>query len=326
MYHRIVVPLDGTPFSEHALPYAVRLAERAGANLELCHVHVHQDRNPDFAALTPYQFQHCVDAEYEFDAEAAEHEAEVLEAAAARVRAATSAVVTTRSLSGRVDGAIRQEAESAVADLVVMATHARSGFARVRLGSVADRLVHTLNIPVLLVQPGEAAEPPVFEGFRRVLIPLDGSPFSEQVIERSLPLLKAAGGTPVLLHVVAPMLGPARRPEAPAPEGRTIQRREDAVAYLEVQARTLAAEGLEPEIRVIVDRSPATAILSAAGEPDMDALVMATHGRGGVTRLLVGSVADQVLRQCRKPIMLYRPQPIGTARAELQDAFMIYGH
>jgi len=325
MYHRIIVPLDGTAFSEYALPWALRLAERSGANLELCHVHVHQDRNPDFAALTPYQFQHCVDAEYEFDAEAVEREAAVLEDVAARLREETSVVVTTRSLYGRVDGAIRHEAESAVADLVVMATHARSGFARVRLGSVADRLVHSLNIPLLLLQPVEGAPPPEFRGFRRVLIPLDGSPFSEQVLERSIPLLKAAGGTPVLLHVVAPMLGPARRTGVPA-DGRTIQRREDAVAYLETQARALMAEGLEPEIRAVVDRSAASAILNEAGQDDLDALVMATHGRGGMTRLLVGSVADQVLRQCRKPIMLYRPQPVGTPRPELQDAFIIYGH
>ena len=106
MYHRIVVPLDGTAFSECALPYAIQLAERSGANLELCHVHVHQDRNPDFAALTPYQFQHCVDAEYDFDATATARETEALEEVAARVRAQTSAVVTTRTLTGRVDSVI----------------------------------------------------------------------------------------------------------------------------------------------------------------------------------------------------------------------------
>ena len=174
MYHRIVVPFDGTAFSEHALPFAVSIAERSGANLELCHVHVHQDRNPDFAALTPYQFQHCVDAEYDFDADSAEHETSALEELAARVRASTHVVVTTRTLTGRVDGAIRHEAETAVADLVVMATHARSGFARVRLGSVADQLVHSLNIPVLLVQPGAEPAAGPFTGFRRALIPLDG--------------------------------------------------------------------------------------------------------------------------------------------------------
>jgi len=325
MYHRIVVPLDGTAFSEYALPYAIRLAERSGASLELCHVHVHQDRNPDFAALTPYQFQHCVEAEYDFDATAAARETEALEAVASRIRAETSVVVTTRNLTGRVDGAIRQEAETAVADLVVMATHARGGFARVRLGSVADRLVQSLKVPLLLIQPPEDASPPAFNGFRRVLIPLDGSPFSEQVLERSIPLLKAAGGKPVLLHVVSPMLGPARRTGLP-PDDRTIQRREDAVAYLETQARRLAAEGLEPEILAVVDRSAASAILNAAGEEGLDVLVMATHGRGGLSRLLVGSVADQVLRNCKKPILLYRPQPMGAPRAELRDAFMIYGH
>jgi nucleotide-binding universal stress UspA family protein len=86
------------------------------------------------------------------------------------------------------------------------------------------------------------------------------------------------------------------------------------------------SEGLEPEIHAVVDRSAAAAILHAAASEEVDVLIMATHGRGGLSRLLVGSVADQVLRQCRKPIMLYRPQPAGAPRAELQDAFMIYGH
>jgi nucleotide-binding universal stress UspA family protein len=326
MYHRIVVPLDGTAFSEYALPYAVGLAQRSGAKLELCHVHVHQDRNPDFAALTPYQFQQCVAAEYEYDSDSEARETDALEQLAARLQEGSSIPVTTRALSGRVDGAIQHEAEAAVADLVVMATHARGGFARVRLGSVADRLVRRLDIPVLLLQPGEHPVPPEFTGFRRALVPLDGSPFSEQVLAQSIPLLRASGARPRLLHVIAPLLGPARR-GGEAPEERIIQRRADAVSYLEGQARTLAAEGIEADREVVVDRSAAAAILAAAADPDMDVLVMATHGRGGVTRLLMGSVADQVLRHCRKPLLLYRPRPIGTLRQEqLQDAFLVYGH
>lgn len=325
MYHRIIVPLDGTAFSEHALPYAARVAENTGAILELCHVHVHHDRNPDFAALTPYQYQHCVDAEYEFDAALETEEAEGLEIAAERVRKSTSAVVTTRLLTGHIDGAIRHEAEREVADLVVMATHARTGYARVKLGSVADRLVHTLSMPILLVQPGESATPPAFEGFRRALVPLDGSPFSEQVLRQAVPLLKATGARPWLMHVVSPLLGPVRRTGHPE-DIRTIQRREDAVAYLNVQAAQLAEEGLTAEIHAVVDRNPAAALLNAAQYEDVDLLCMATHGRGGLTRLIMGSVADMVLRSCHKPVMLYRPKPVVTPHVELQDAFMIYGH
>ena len=141
MYHRIIVPLDGSSFGEYALPYGAHLAQRTGAILELCHVHVHQERNPDLAALTPYQFQHCVEAEYEYDADALASEGARLEEVAAEVRARYPITVSTRMLSGHVEGALRTEVESALADLVVMATHARGGFARVRLGSVADRLV-----------------------------------------------------------------------------------------------------------------------------------------------------------------------------------------
>ena len=324
MYHRIIVPLDGTPFSEYAIPFAASIAERAGATLELCHVHVHHDRNPDFAALTPFQYQNCVEAEYAFDAAHEAREGEYLAAVAERVRQTTTAVVTSRMLTGRVEGAIRHEAETAVADLLVMSTHARSGFARVRLGSVADALVHSLSMPILLVQPGETAAPPSFDGFRRALVTLDGSPFSEQVLHQALPLLATTGARPLLLHVLAPMLGPPRRTGGPE-DPRTIQRRQDAIAYLNVQAGVLAQHGLESEVRVVVDRNPAAAILELAAADDVDLLAMATHGRGGLSRLVMGSVADEVMRQCRKPILLYRPRPVAMPHAELQEAFTIYG-
>lgn len=325
MYHRILVPLDGTAFGEFAIPYAAHIAQRTGAVLELCHVHVHADRNPDFAALTPYQYQHCVDAEYEFDADQAERERSGLEEVAERVRSRFPITVSTRMLGGHVEGAIEHEAASAVADLVVMATHARAGFARVRLGSVADRLVHRVSRPVLLVQPGTATTPPEQVSFRRVLVTLDGSPFSEQVIEQITPLLVATGARPWLLHVVSPLLGPARRTGYRDDE-RVIHRREDAIAYLTTHAQQLAEAGVKPEIHAVVDRSPAAAILNAAAYDDVDLLAMATHGRGGLTRLIMGSIADQVLRNCRKPMLLFRPRPVPLPQAEMPDIFLAYGH
>jgi nucleotide-binding universal stress UspA family protein len=325
MYHRIIVPLDGTPFGEYAIPYAAHLAQRTGAVLEVCHVHVHQDRNPDLAALTPYQYEHCIEAEYEFDAERAGLELNTLDQLAERIRARFPITVSTRMLGGHVEAALLQETESALADLVVMATHARAGFARVRLGSVADRLVHRLSRPILLVQPGDALEPPAEIGFRRVLITLDGSPFSEQVLEQVTPLLVATGARPWLLHVVSPLLGPVRR-GGEQDDTRVIHRREDAIAYLMTQAQPLAEQGLHPEIHAVVDRSPAAAILNAASYDDVDLICMATHGRGGLTRLVMGSIADQVLRNCRKPILLFRPRPVPLPQGQMTDVFLAYGH
>lgn len=325
MYHRIIVPLDGSAFGDFAIPYAARLAQRTGAVLELCHVHVHRDRNPDLAALTPYQYEHCIDAEYEYDAEQAEAERDALEAIGERVRATYPITVSTRLLCGHVEAALLQETESALADLVVMATHARSGFARVRLGSVADRMVHRMSRPVLLVQPGEDATPPEEIHFRRVLITLDGSPFSEQVIEQVTPLLQATGAKPWLLHVVSPLLGPVRR-SGVQDDTRVIHRREDAIAYLATQAQPLIEAGLQPEMHAVVDRSPAAAVLNAAAYEDVDLLAMATHGRGGLTRLIMGSVADQVLRNCRKPILLFRPRPVPLPQGQMADVFLAYGH
>lgn len=325
MYHRIVVPLDGTPFGEYAIPCAAHIAQRTGAILELCHVHVHQDRNPDLAALTPYQFQHCIDAEYEYDATQASAERATLDAVAERIRARYPITVSTRMLTGHIEDALLHETEHALADLVVMATHARAGFARVRLGSVADRLVHRLSRPLLLVQPGTEVRPPEEVRFRRVLITLDGSPFAEQVLEQVTPLLLATGAQPTLLHVVAPLLGPVRRGDGQE-NFRVIHRREDAIAYLMTQAQPLAEQGLHPQIQAVVERSAAAAILNAGAYDDVDMIAMATHGRGGLSRLLMGSVADQVLRNCRKPILLFRPRPVPLPQGQMTDIFLAYGH
>jgi nucleotide-binding universal stress UspA family protein len=121
------------------------------------------------------------------------------------------------------------------------------------------------------------------------------------------------------------MLGPARR-SGETLDGRAIQRREDAILYLQGQARTLADQGITADLETVVDRNAADAILAAAAAPDVDVLVMATHGRGGLSRLIVGSVTDQVLRRCRKPMLLYRPRPVEVPTQDLRDAFLVYGH
>jgi nucleotide-binding universal stress UspA family protein len=266
-----------------------------------------------------------VDAEYSFDLAEAAAEREALEVVAERTRRQYPITVSTRLLGGHVDTALMEETESALADLVVMSTHARSGFARVRLGSVADRLIHRISRPILLVQPGTAAGPPEEITMRRMLITVDGSPFSEQVLEQATPLLLATGARPTLLHVVSPLLGPVRRSEH-QDEFRIIHRRADAIAYLQALAAPLEEHDLAPQICAVVERSAAAAILNAAAYDDVDAVAMATHGRGGLTRLLMGSVADQVLRNCRKPVLLFRPRPVPLPEGRMSDMLLAYGH
>ena len=153
MFRNILVPLDGSPFGEHALPIAYALARRAGAQVHLVRVH------EPLAAMVPVMAGWAPGAEMEqWTREVAESQSAyvrgVAEQAPADVR------VTPRLLHGMVLDALEVDAQRIGADLVVMTTHGRGGIARAWLGSVADGLVRRLHVPVLLVRPGMDAPRP----------------------------------------------------------------------------------------------------------------------------------------------------------------------
>jgi len=144
MYHRILIPLDGSPLGESALDVAVPLARCMDAALVLLSV-------PDHPMLEYYVDQPIVLADLRVrDAERA---SAYLEAVATRLRA-TVARVETRIAEGAVADAILMTARSEDADLIVMATHGRSGMGRFLLGSVADHVTRRVSIPVMLIRPG----------------------------------------------------------------------------------------------------------------------------------------------------------------------------
>lgn len=305
MLRRILVPLDGTRFGDHALPYAVDLARRAGAVLELVHVHRPLDPDPHLATMPQFQFQHVADANERYDAEAAAAERRTLAEKAAAIEIGHDIEVRTRLLTGRTDDAILQEAREIVADLVVLSSHGRQGLSRLRHGNVAQVLVEHMNVPALCVRPASDAAPAPLPNLRRVVIPLDGSTFSEQVIDAVLPLLQLLRARPTLLHVVWP------RPLLSAgfdPEHRTIVNRQQALTYLREVALRYRGRMQDPVLTAFEDSQPANLIgtLLQLGEYDM--VAMATHGRSGLSRLLLGSVSAEVLEHSNRPVLLYRPK------------------
>jgi nucleotide-binding universal stress UspA family protein len=188
------------------------------------------------------------------------------------------------------------------ADLLVMSTHGRSGVSRFMLGSNASALLQLLRLPVMLLRPQAlaAGERPTL---RRVLVTLDGSSFAEQALPWARLTAQVSGAELILLTV----------PEIPEPSmygamGDAIdelrqQADDNARRYLERTAALLRAEGLP--VRALVEGSrPATAILDVAEREGVDLIMLATHGRGGVDRLFLGSVADRVVHHSRQPVML----------------------
>jgi nucleotide-binding universal stress UspA family protein len=300
MYRSILVPLDGSAFGEHALPLAVSLAHRSGGALQLVYVH------------TPYLY---VDSNYlyddQVDRQLREQKQNYLDDVVGRLRAATTVPVGYVFREGMVADAICEELTTTKVDLIVMTTHGHGPLSRFWLGSVADELVRRASVPVLLVRPRETTpdlqQAPVL---RHVLIPLDGFALAEQVLEPAVALGRLLKADFTLLRVVKPVLFPGHDPtelENPAPgQPATGRMQAEARAYLEGVAERLRAQSFKVQTRVVVDPQPAVAILGQGLELPGGVLALATHGRGGLPRALLGSVADKVVRSATIPVLVCR--------------------
>jgi nucleotide-binding universal stress UspA family protein len=282
---RIVVPLDGSTLSEAIVPVVEALARDYEAEIVLVR------------ALVP---QRVADGEF-----GAQQEAEAyLCSLADAVKARGSAAVDWKIWYDDPAPAIVSAATASDADLVAMATHGRGGLGRLLLGSVAEAVVRTAAMPVLLVR-GEPASRP--GGLGQIVVPLDGSEVSEAV----LPAVAALAGPfdlgVHLVHAVETLPVAARAEVLPAVEQHSIEsRRHDAEDRLAKVAAPLAAKGLRvtPVVRV---GTPVDVIAGYAQETDAGLIAMATHGRTGLGRLLMGSVAERVLRSVRIPMLLWKP-------------------
>jgi nucleotide-binding universal stress UspA family protein len=185
------------------------------------------------------------------------------------------------------------------------------------LGSVADTLVHVSSVPVLSLHPTEPVRPidhpPVF---RHILIPLDGSAQAEQILAPALALGDLVEAAYTLLHVVEPSVRSNDAPLAQAAQSDT-RMTQTALAegqrYLDCLAQRLRAGGRQVHTRALFAAPPAVGILDAARTHRADLIALATQGRSGLARLLIGSVADKVRRGADMPVLLFRPQVSTTA-------------
>jgi nucleotide-binding universal stress UspA family protein len=308
MYRTILVPLDESPLGERALPYAVSLAQRTGARLVLLEVAIANfvTRN-DPQTGEPYTVDEA---------------ARYLAGVAARVGDGVTA--ETVQLSGEPGDEIVAESGRRAADLVAMSTHGRSGLGRWLYGSVAEHVVRHARVPVLLVPasadvPGERPGPPAPGGDRapRVLVALDGSEHALAALDAASELAGALGATLSLLRVVVPPVPAAVSVAALGagvwgawpPAAFDYDPKADLAAardYLESVAAGVRARG--HAVQVAVESGPAAAtIVDHAHEQAVAAIALATHGRGGLARLVLGSVAYETARRAAVPLLLVRP-------------------
>ncbi|MGI9254592.1 MAG: universal stress protein [Thermomicrobiales bacterium] len=295
MFDRAIVPLDGSPFAAAALPWIERLPVRSALLLR-----IEEDLPYDIAAAAG------IDSETVRDAEAAADRT-ALEAEAAPIREAGIPVGTAVRFSPDVAGAIIDEA--APQDIIVMATHGRGSAGRLLHGSIADRVARHSPVPVLLARPEAHSERP-----GRIVVPIDGSPVAESALtvaatiarDRRLPLR--------LVRVVdlSDVLREARRERPlvtmPVQDSSYDDARSSVAAtaerHLAALAAPLRAEGLDVSVQV-ESGTPAQALLNLLRPSDL--VVMTSHGRGGVQRWLIGSVAVKLVRESPAPVLLVRP-------------------
>lgn len=313
MYQRILVPLDGSSRAESAIPIATRLARASGGVVILTQ-----------AVMYPYQYDPVIApliVTSEYMQRLQDDAREYLTQVAREVRLAGGATQIAVEI-GQPDSVITEVAARDYADVIVMTSHGRTGFARWALGSVAQRIATHAPAPTLVVQ-GLAGQPRAFPPTDRPvrgLVPLDGSAVAERALEPTAALVAALsapdGG---FIHLMQAL--PAEEMSTPQAEHSVLS--ESVTGYL---AR-LAAEthSKRPTLHVSwsveSDADIASAILRVAergvtgasatgGLRGFDLIGMATHGRTGVARWALGSVTDRVLHTIRQPIFVVPPSSV----------------
>jgi nucleotide-binding universal stress UspA family protein len=303
MMQRIMVPLDGSTFAERALATAFRLARRDGSTVHL--VRVHEPPKPVAGAEGPLMYDPALDRKLERQGR------RYLSVMLAWTNGDDRARAVTAYLQGPVAECLSTYVRDQAIDLVVMTTHARGGVSRALQGSVADRLVRHSLAPVLLLRPGQEAASPAsgtIPVLRRVLLPVDGGPAGDGMIEHAVAVAGARDVEYTLLRVVTTGTSSVRaalprRGEDPA----SRVQRATVEATLGIKAEELAARGLVVRPQVVVDDDAALGILRYAAENHFDLVAMATRSRGGLERVLLGSVADRVLRGAESTLLLWNP-------------------
>jgi nucleotide-binding universal stress UspA family protein len=295
MNDRILVPLDGSARAEQILVQVARLLRREDAQVILLGV---------------------VDLSYSMipdDGAARRKEMEAYLASRADTLARQGVRVRWRLAEGIPASEIARAEEEEKATLIAISTHGRSGLARWLLGSVAEKVLRSASAPVLLTrsfQKGPQGVPlPAGPGelpFRRLLVPVDGSDASLQVVPTAAAFARLFGSEIDVLCVEEPPLPPwgieippvPRQP--PGPGAATVAAAKRAVERL----RAYDVPAVPDALPAVGD--PSALILSKAEERGSDLIVMATHGRSGVARWALGSVAERVLRHGTLPMLIVR--------------------
>jgi nucleotide-binding universal stress UspA family protein len=288
---KIFIPVDGSKFAEASIPTAIGIATRAGAEVRLTMVGVPQDP-PSGVWADSFRDNHL----------------RYLEELTERVKeAGPDVVVSSQLLNGEVTGALAKEITEWGADMVVMTTHGRGGLARAWLGSVADALIRSCAVPVLLVRPEDSPEGgPQWTDPLQVVVTVDGTAFAETALQVATDLATLYDARITLVRIVPYPY------DVSAVGGGMVVDYSDLLATAEAEGMQYLAdltdriEGLVPRVdgELLVSSSPASGILDIAARREADVVVVASHRRGGFSRLVLGSTTDKLVRGAQRSVLV----------------------
>ena len=297
----VLVPLDGSSFAEQALPWAIVIAQKSRARLRLAMVHQLPSPPPlDEATVRLYT---------KVELALRKSQRDYLHRTAARIKGDDKVQTATAMLEGPPAPALAKYVTEVGVDLVVMTTHGRGGLERAWVGSVADQLVRTLEIPMLLIRPAEGGTS--MTGAKRLLVPLDGSRRAEAILPAAMALAAVTGTEIALLQAVAPvsvMTDPPTSYPMGIDEEITKLERQQAQDYLDSLAEQLTAAGTRSSGAAVLGGTAFDTIRAVADEPGTGVIAITTHGRGGVRRMVLGSIADKLVRSGNVPVLVTRPR------------------
>ncbi len=323
MLKRILVPLDGSPLAESALTVAARIAHTADGTIVLLRViGVSTTYTPyvygSDMAQSPELAQDLMDMEQE--------NAEKYLAEIARLDILAGIQVESTVIPGSAGIAIIDTAKEEKVDLIVMSSHGETGFKRLALGSVGQYVSRHSPVPVLILQGDESTPLSAFPDPKHplrsitALVALDGSELAEASLEPAAYLVAAlatpAQGT-LLLSTVA------NKQADRIKHGTEEYMRDEAKKYLigigeRLQGSDIGKLNLVIEWSIEESKDVANALIEAAESGKViessyeftgcDLIAIATHGRGGLKRLMAGSVTENVLGSTKLPMLIVRPR------------------
>lgn len=294
-FQHILVPLDGSELAERALPPALAIARAMSAKLVLFRA----ASQLTLLAADPQLYE-------EMGRMNAEETGTYLRAVRASLSPTDVQIETVSEVGAPADAIVKYAAAHGV-DLIVMSSHGHTGVRRWIYGSVAERILQEARCATLVLC---AANTVKFLQYKRLLVPLDGSALAERALEPASALAEALSTELYLLRVTAPAHAPLETVAMQQVFNEIEhQERNEAERYLQQQYQKLPNRHLFFDV-LTARRSVADTIIDYVQSHQIDLIVMSTHGRTGLDRVMFGSVTEKVLHgACCATLVIRRPAP-----------------